>query len=184
MKEETAKKKNSLDARIRRIAETSSGKNCGMEKWFNLPQYKEMRELHISICKKLVELSNKNEGYPITYLVYFAIGKNAHRIPVFAHGYENIDEKKAETILSWLRLFAKHNKNPKLFRNPNLAHVLCRYYDKYSTKTKDFRAILKDYAPNPKVTDFKTVAAALGIAKTSDEELERVVTEAVTVEAQ
>lgn len=172
MKEETKNKKNTLDARVRRIAATSSGKNCGMEKWFNLPQYKEMRVLHIDICKKLVELSDKNEGYPITYLVYFAIGKNAHRIPVFAHGYENIDEKKAETILSWLHIFAKHNKNPKLFRNPNLAHVLCRYYDKYSSKTKDFRSLLKNYEPNPKVKDFKTLATALGIAKQTETENE------------
>lgn len=178
-KEKKASKvKNTLDARVRRIAENENGKGCGMEKWFSLPAYKEMRQLHIDICKKLVELSNKYDGYPITYLVYFAIGKNAHRLPVFAHGYENINEKKAETILSWLKLFAKHNGNPKLFRNPNLAHVLCRYYDKYSTKTKDFKALLKNYEPNPKVVDFKTVATALGIAKTVEAELESVATEA------
>ena len=183
MKTEAAKKKNTLDARVRKIAESGSGKGCGMEKWFNLPQYKEMRALHIEICKKLVELSNKNGGYPITYLVYFAVGKNAHRVPVFAHGYEKIDEKKAETIFSWLHLFAKHNNNPKLFNNPNIAHALCRFYDKYSTKTKDFREALKKFTPNPKVADFKTAASGLGIAKVSDEELERVATEAVGVEA-
>lgn len=184
MKQETAKKKNTLDARIRRIAETNSGKGCGMEKWFTLPQYKEMRLLHIDICKKLVALSDKYGGYPITYLVYFAIGKNAHRVPVFAHGYEHIDEKKAETILSWLKIFAKHNGNEKLFRNANLAHILCRYYDKYSTKTKDFRALLKNYEPNPKVKDFKSVATALGIAKVDEAEMERVATEAVTTAAE
>lgn len=169
MKAETAKKKKSLSYLIEYIAKTSSGKGCGMGKWFSLPQYKEMRALHIEICKKLVALSQKYDNYPLTYLVYFAIGKNAHRIPVFAHGYEKFDEKKAETILSWLKIFAKHNKNPKLFRNANLAHVLCRYYDKYSTKTKDFRDLLKNYEPNPKVTDFKSLATALGIAKTEQE---------------
>ena len=183
MKTETKQKKNTLDARIRRIATTSSGKNCGMEKWFTLPQFKEMRVLHIDICKKLTELSDKNGGYPITYLVYFAIGKNAHRLPVFAHGYESINEKKAETILNWLHIFAKHNKNEKLFHNPNLAHVLCRYYDKYSTKTKDFRALLKNYEPNPKVKDFKSLASALGIAKTTEDEMEKAVTEPVAVGA-
>ena len=79
MKEETSKKKNSLGARITRIAESGSGKGCGMEKWFTLPQYKEMRALHIDICKKLVELSKKYNNYPLTYLVYFAVSKNAHR---------------------------------------------------------------------------------------------------------
>ena len=183
MNEVTAKKKNSLDARIRKIAATSSGKGCGMEKWFNLPQYKEMRVLHINICKKLVELSNKYDKYPITYLVYFAVGKNAHRIPVFQHGYERINEKKAETILSWLKIFAKHNNNVKLFRNPNLAHVLCRYYDKYSTKTKDFRKLLKNYEPNPKVKDFKTLAFALGISKNTEAEVEAMATEPIVVAA-
>jgi hypothetical protein len=183
MKTENAIKKNTLDARVRKVAETNSGKGVGMEKWFNLPQYKKMRVLHIDICKKLVELSNKNEGYPITYLVYFAVGKNAHRIEVFQHGYERIDEKKAETILNWLHIFAKHNNNPKLFRNPNLAHVLCRYYDKYSEKTKDFRALLKNYAPNPKVKDFKTLASALGIAKETKSEAEEKL-EAVAVSAE
>lgn len=181
MKAETAKKKNSLGARITRIAESGSGKGCGMEKWFSLPQYKDMRALHIDICKKLVALSQKYGNYPLTYLVYFAIGKNAHRIPVFAHGYEKFDEKKAETILSWLKIFAKHNKNEKLFKNANLAHVLCRYYDKYSTKTKDFRNLLKNYEPNPKVTDFKSLATALGIAKTEQESESEV--EAVAVSA-
>ena len=174
MKKETANKKKSLGALITRIAETSSGKGCNMGKWFTLPQYKEMRVLHIDICKKLVEWSKKNEDYPLTYLVYFAVGKNAHRIPVFAHGYEKFDEKKVETIFSWLKIFAKHNKNPKLFRNANLMHVLVRYYDKYSTKTKDFRELLKNYEPNPKVTDFKTLAKALGIAKVESEVMEEV----------
>jgi hypothetical protein len=128
-----------------------------------------MRALHIDICKKILAYSKKHDNYPISGLVYFGVGKNAHRIPVFAHGYENFDEKKVETIFSWLSIFAKHNKNPKLFRNANIMHVLVRYYDKYSTKTKDFRELLKNYEPNPKVTDFKSLATALGIAKTEQE---------------
>ena len=84
---------------------------------------------------------------------------------MFFGGYTKIDEKKAETIFKWLTLFAKHNKNPKLFRNPNLAHALCRFYDKYSTKTKDFKEALAKYEPNPKVVNFQMVAEGLGIAK-------------------
>lgn len=161
------KKKNTLDMRVRAIAE--SGKGKGMPNWFNLPQNKEKRLLHIDICKKLAALSNENGNYPITYLVYFAVGKNAHRIPTFLSGYANLDEKKAKKIFSWLKLFAKHNKNEKLFRNANLAHALCRFYDKYSTKTEDFKRALENYAPNPKVANFKMVANGLGIAKESKE---------------
>ena len=159
--------KNSLEMRIRAIGE--SGKAKGMPSSFNLPKNKENRELHIGICKKLVELSNAYGNYPITYLVYFAVGKNAHRIHVFLDGYKKFDEKKAKTIFSWLKLFAKHNGNAKLFRNPNLAHALCRFYDKYSTKTKDFKAALEKYEPNPKVSNFTMVAEGLGIAKQANE---------------
>lgn len=156
-------KKTSLDARVRAIAE--SGKAKGMPNKFNLPNNKENRLLHIDICKKLAELSDENGKYPMSQLVYFAISKNAHRTYVFEDGYKTFNEKKAKTILSWLKLFAKHNNNPKLFRNGNLAHAICRFYDKYSTKTKDFKAALSDYTPNPKVTDFTMVAEGLGIAK-------------------
>ena len=158
-------KKNSLDTRVRAIGE--SGKGKGMPNWFNLPQNKEKRLLHIDICKKLVELSNANGNYPITYLVYFAVGKNAHRLPTFLGGYDTINEKKANTIFSWLKLFAKYHKNDKFFRNPNVAHALVRFYDKYSTKTKDFKAALEKMESNPKINvdNAKAVVEGLGIAK-------------------
>ena len=158
-------KKNSLDTRVRSIG--TSGKGKGMPNWFNLPQNKENRLLHIDICKKLVELSTANGNYPITYLVYFAIGKNAHRLPVFLSGYTTINEKKAETIFKWLKMFAKYHKNEKLFRNPNVAHALCRFYDKFSTKTKDFEAAMKLMESNPKidVKNAKPIVEGMGIAK-------------------
>jgi hypothetical protein len=158
-------KKNSLEARIRAIAE--SGKAKTMPNKFNLPQNKENRLLHIDICKKLVELSSANGNYPITYLVYFAIGKNAHRLPVFLSGYTTINEKKAETIFKWLKMFAKYHKNEKLFRNPNVAHALCRFYDKFSTKTKDFETAMKLMESNPKINvkNAKPIVEGMGIAK-------------------
>ena len=58
MAKETKVAKTTIDARVRAIAE--SGKGKGMPNWFNLPQNKEKRVLHIDICKKLVELSNAN----------------------------------------------------------------------------------------------------------------------------
>ena len=157
--------KNSLDARVRAIAE--SGKGKGMPNWFNLPQNKEKRATHIEVCTKLAELSKKYGNYPITYLVYFAVGKNAHRIPTFLSGYTKIDEAKAEKIFSWLSIFAKYHKNDKLFRNPNVAHALCRFYDKFSTKTKDFKVALEKMESNPKidVKNSKFVVEGMGIAK-------------------
>jgi hypothetical protein len=106
--------------------------------------------------------------------VYFAVGKNAHRLPTFLGGYETINEKKAETIFKWLTLFAKYHKNDKLFRNPNVAHALCRFYDKYSTKTKDFKAALAASESNPKidVKNAKMSVETLGIAKKVEEPAE------------
>lgn len=173
--------KKTLETRVRAIAE--SGRGVGMPNWFNLPQNKEKRALHIAICKKLAEMSTAHGNYPITYLVYFAVGKNAHRLPTFLSGYSKFDEKKANTIFKWLALFAKHNNNEKLFRNANLAHALCRFYDKYSTKTEDFKAALATYEPNPKVANFTMVADGLGIAKKKNEEVDVEVAEMAVVTA-
>ena len=168
---ETKKAKFSLDTRVRLVAENEGGKGVKMPAWFNLPQHKALRQQHIDICKGLVALSVANGNYPITYLVYFAVGKNAHRKEVFEDGYTNINEKKAETIFNWLTLFAKHHKNEKLFKNPNVAHALCRFYDKYSTKTKDFKAALAASESNPKidVKNAKMSVETLGIAKKVEE---------------
>jgi len=161
-----------IQERVRTIAQNGNGKGVGMPNWFTLPQNKEKRALHINICKKLVELSKKYDNYPITYLVYFAIGKNAHRTHVFLGGYETINETKAEKIFSWLKLFAKYHKNEKLFKNPNVAHALCKFYDKYSTKTKDFKAALENMESNPNidVKNAKFTMEGLGIAKERNEE--------------
>ena len=170
-KTETKKEKFSLDTRVRLVAENNGGKGVKMPKWFTLPQYKELRQLHIDICKQLVELSVANGNYPITYLVYFAVGKNAHRKEVFEDGYTKIDEKKANKIFSWLKIAAKYHKNDKLFRNPNAAHALCRFYDKFSTKTKDFKAALERMESNPKINlkNAKALVEGMGIGKQTEE---------------
>jgi hypothetical protein len=168
---ETKKAKFSLDTRVRLVAENEGGKGVKMPVWFNLPQHKAFRQQHIDICKGLVALSEANGNYPITYLVYFAVGKNAHRKEVFEDGYTKFDEKKAEKIFSWLKLFAKYHKNDKLFRNPNVAHALCRFYDKFSTKTKDFKAAMELMESNPKVDvkNAKAIVEGMGIAKVTEE---------------
>ena len=82
----TKKEKFSLDTRVRLVAENNGGKGVKMPVWFILPQHKALRQKHIDICKKLVELSVANGNYPITYLAYFAVGKNANRQAVFEDG--------------------------------------------------------------------------------------------------
>jgi hypothetical protein len=172
-----------LQERVKLIAKNGNGKGVGMPNWFTLPQNKEKRALHISICKKLLELSEKYGNYPITYLVYFAIGKNAHRTHVFLGGYETINEAKAEKIFSWLVLFSMYHKNEKLFKNPNVAHALCKFYDKVSTKTKDFKAALEKMEKNPNidVKNAKYTMESLGIANLKKEDAESEAEMAVSV---
>ena len=169
------KAKFSLDTRVRLVAENNGGKGVKMPKWFTLPQNKARRQQHIDICKELNNLSVANGNYPITYLVYFAVGKNAHRKEVFENGYTKFDKNKAEKIFSWLKIAAKYHKNDKLFRNPNAAHALCRFYDKFSTKTSDFKAALGKMESNPKIDlkNAKALVEGMGIGKqTKTTELE------------
>jgi hypothetical protein len=58
-----------------------------------------------------------------------------------------------------------------LFRNPNVAHALCRFYDKFSTKTKDFKAAMELMESNPKVDvkNAKAIVEGMGIAKKTEE---------------
>lgn len=122
---------------------------------YNLRQFAKRKNHHL-ICKQLVELADKY-NYPICYLVYFAIGKNAHRTYVFEEGYKFINIDKANTILEWLELFAKHHKNPKYFKNTDVSHCLTKYYEKISCKTKDFKSKLKTQDIMPKIENFKQI---------------------------
>ena len=144
MKEE----KKGLEAMIREEA-------AKKDSIYNLRQMKN-RKSHHEVCKKLVELADKY-NYPICYLVYFAIGKNAHRTYVFENGYKFINIEKATTILNWLGLFAKHHKNQKYFNNTDVSHCLTKYYEKISCKTKDFKEALAKQEIMPKIENFKEI---------------------------
>ena len=172
------------------IATNESFKGCGMSKTFLMPNNKESRLLHIDICKKLAEISKKWGDFPMSLLVYFAIGKNAHRLPVFKEGYKKIFEEKAETILTWLKLFAKHNENEKLARNAVVAHALCRLYDVYCKNnggkplsTAKFKKLLANVPKNQKWDNFDAVATALGVGKETAAEETAAAEEVVTVGA-
>ena len=170
--------KKTLENRIRAIAE--SGRGVGMPNWFNLAQFKDVRAKHIAICQKLTKLSDAHNSYPITYLVYFAVGKNAHRLPTFLSGYKKIDTDKAKKILSWLTLFANHENKPTLFRNANVMHALVRFYEKQSSDTDAFKAALNSFSCE-KYT-FMDVCKGLHITK-AEMQKEQAQEVAVAVEA-
>ena len=152
------KKKKTLDMRVRLAAE-----GIGIAGKFNLAQYREKKSKHMGVCKELVRISDKYGNYPITTLVYFAIDKCAHKTESFDEGYDHIDIEKAETIISWLKMFATYNKNGRLFTNANIAHVLTKFYDKVSTDTDVFKKAMEKTKPNPFIKVFKEGEEALGI---------------------
>ena len=163
--------KKTLAVLVALVASTESFKGCGMSKAFLLPNNKENREKHIEVCKKLQEVSEANNKFPMSLLVYFAVGKNAHRLPVFKEGYTAIDEKKATTILAWLKLFAKHCEAPNLARNANVAHALVRVYENHTTSTKKFKEMLANVPKQKNWGNLSEVVAALGVPKVKKSEV-------------
>lgn len=173
------KEEKSLETRVRLAAE---GK--GMPGKFNLAQYRDKKSKHIGVCKELVRISDKYGKFPITVLVYFAIDKCAHKTESFNNGYDKINIDKAETILSWLQMFADYNMNGRLFRSANIAHVLTKFYDKVSTDTEVFKKAMEKSKPNPSIKVFKEGEKALGIKdKKKEKKAKVVVTEVKPTEA-
>lgn len=156
-KKETKKEKNSLDVRVRNAAQ---GIKLGK---FNLRQFADKKQSHIDVCKQLVALSDEFGKYPIGYLVYFAISKNAHRTHVYEDGYKTINVDKARTILEWLKMFSEQNSAPKMFRDANIAHVFCKVYDKVTQNTEDFKNLIAKVPICAKVENFKALSLAMGI---------------------
>lgn len=145
------------------VRENANGRLLGQ---LAMPSFETARETHIGVCKELVALSDKWGGFPMTCLVYFAIGKEAHKKNALAKGYKKINSKKANTIIKWMALVAKYEKQKGYARNANVAHVLSKYYDKVSSKTADFTASLKNSEPIGKLDKaalFKTLCEALKI---------------------
>ena len=115
---------------------------------------------HHDICVELVRIATEYE-FPYSALVYFAVGKDAHRKFVFEEGYKTIDVKKAETILKWLKKFAKYNNNQSFYTSDKVVHAFCKFYQEVSTKDKDFNIGMKNFEKRPsktfKVSSFKTM---------------------------
>lgn len=98
---------------------------------------------HNGICKKLVNYADKH-NFPMTLLVYIAIGTNAHRPIVFEKGYTKINEERTELVLKLCEIFAKKFGN-NWRTNGHLVHTICRYVDitKHRKELK-FRQLVND----------------------------------------
>ena len=163
-KKPTAEKKTLAD----KVLETAStGKAKYMPSKFHSPKNKENKAAHIEACVALAEMSKKYEYPSIAQLVYFAIGKDAHKEVTFEKGYKGVNTEKAVRILNWCKEYAKHNGNPRLYTNGNVAHALTAFYERVSKKTKDFKAALAKTTPNAKAVKFAVIAANLGIESKS-----------------
>lgn len=169
MKSNETTKKITLETKVRNAV---NGK--GLSPKLNAPKNKAAKETHIAICKQLVDLSNKNGYYPITSLVYFAIGKDAHKNEAFDKGYDKIDTKRAKTILSWLKMLTdSRSKGYQVFRDAVLSRVLCRFYDKFSKNTKDFEAVMGKIkiGVNGELGTFQEIAKQMGIDKEAEKKM-------------
>ena len=113
---------------------------------------------HHDICVELNRLAT-TYNFPYACLVYFAVGKEAHKQEAFKKGYTKINSKKAETIIKWLDRFAKHN-NPSFRTSDRIVHGLTKFYETYSTKDKDFNFAMKNFERQPtfKASKYKTMA--------------------------
>lgn len=98
---------------------------------------------HNQICKQLVELSDKN-NFPMTLLVYVAVGTSAHKPLVFEKKYHRIERERAEMVIKLCDIFAKRFGN-KWRTNEKLVHMVCRYLDitKHRKELK-FRQLVND----------------------------------------
>lgn len=85
----------------------------------------------------------KIKPYPLAQMVYFAVSKEGHKVGNFQKGYTKFDEKKAKTILQMLKYFGEYHNNHELARNGNLAHAVCKYYEKVSPKLNDFKTMVE-----------------------------------------
>lgn len=120
-------------------------------------EYKRLTTHH-TICQRLYALSKENDDFPYTSLVYFAIGKSAHKQSEFHKGYSWMDLKKTEKILKWLTKLAKHCKDPKYKKYDVIVHAIVKFYEKISQDDKIFNAVLSQFNPEgKKVGDWKTM---------------------------
>lgn len=130
-----------LENRIRAMATAKLGK-------YNLSQYKVLKEnflRHKEICAQLVAISEKH-NVPCCYVIYFAVGKDAHKNVVFEKGYKSINVEKAEAIIEFTKAVQAYlgMKKP----TDALFHAVTKYYENGFTNVEAYKSMLAT-APKP-----------------------------------
>jgi len=101
---------------------------------------KSEKNIHHNVCKQLMEY-HQSSGFPITVLVYIAVGTNAHRPMVFEKGYQRFDKERLDKAIKYCTIFSK--KYGEQYRtNAIVAHGICRYLDMNGSERK-FRELVK-----------------------------------------
>lgn len=101
---------------------------------------KSEKNIHHNVCKQLMEY-HQSSGFPITVLVYIAVGTNAHRPMVFEKGYQRFDKERLDKAIKYCTIFSK--KYGEQYRtNALVAHGICRYLDMNGSERK-FRELVK-----------------------------------------
>jgi hypothetical protein len=128
----------------------------------------EEQTTHFNVCKSLVELSDK-EQMPISYLLYFCVGKDAHKTPTYEKGYKKFDAAKGEVICKWASMFAA-KFGERLRTNDKVLHVLTKFYEKQGKSDKTFKKYLNGMEDLPRPFTFKDIEVALKIGKQQRDE--------------
>ena len=116
----------------------------------NLSQYKEIRAsvaLHCNICAKVVAIYNHiGRAYPITYLVYHAINKQAHRKEFYDNGIKNIAPlSDTLNIAAIATAYSRYNGNKGV--DGDLLHGIVKYYAETGISAESF---IDDVLPHVK----------------------------------
>lgn len=116
----------------------------------NLSQYKEIRAsiaLHCNICAKVVAIYNHiGRAYPITYLVYHAINKQAHRKEFYDAGIKTIAPlSDTLNIAAIATAYSRYNGNKGV--DGDLLHGIVKYYAETGISAESF---IDDVLPHVK----------------------------------
>lgn len=129
---------------------------------YNLAQFKEDKArmvLHKQICEDVVRIADENK-VPITYLVYFMVGKDCHKVSTFNKGYVSCNPIKAMAIIRMAKEFAAHHGYKK--PTDRVYHAMTAFYERVSTDYDVFAARLAAMQPNHNFTLVKDIYKAMG----------------------
>jgi hypothetical protein len=115
---------------------------------------------HKEICAELVKLSDEHK-VPMSFLVYFAVNKTAHKEAEFNKGYSKFDRDKALRIIEMAREFAAYHGMNK--PNDKAYHAMTAFYERKSQSLDDFKAALAKMKPNKNYATARSICQLMGM---------------------